>query len=158
MSTSEKVYGFNTPQRLFVGYTLAVLVDLTVLNLYNEFWGYVTISSFSISLAAAILLQLLLKLSIKAEHKLAEYFKAKEGLAPKIMRGLSSYIILVGSKFVMLEAINLAFGSDIDFSGPLNGVVAFFAVVFTILVAEIIVSKIYFKLGDEAKSEELQKA
>ncbi len=81
MSSAEKVYGFNTPQRLFVGYTLAVLVDLVVLNLYNEFWGYVTISSFSVSLAAAMLLQLFLKLSIKAEHKAANYFKSKSGLA-----------------------------------------------------------------------------
>ncbi|ABU74567.1 hypothetical protein VIBHAR_06680 [Vibrio campbellii ATCC BAA-1116] len=38
MSASDKVYGFNTPQRLFVGYTLAVLVDLTVLNFYDEYW------------------------------------------------------------------------------------------------------------------------
>ncbi|USD44024.1 hypothetical protein J4N42_17940 [Vibrio sp. SCSIO 43135] len=158
MSASQKEYGFNTPQRLFVGYTLAVLVDLTVLNLYNEFWGYVTISSFSISLAAAVLLQLLLKLSIKAEHQLANYFKSKQGLAPKIMRGLSSYIILVGSKFVMLEAINLAFGSEVEFTGPWNGVVAFFAVVFTILIAEIAVSKIYFKLGDKVEHTQAQSA
>lgn len=27
-------YGFNTPQRLFIGYTLAILVDLTVLNFF----------------------------------------------------------------------------------------------------------------------------
>ena len=66
MSASDKVYGFNTPQRLFVGYTLAVLVDLTVLNFYDEYWDFVTIDSFTISFAAALLLQLLLKLSIKA--------------------------------------------------------------------------------------------
>ena len=149
MNASEKVYGFNTPQRLFVGYTLAVLIDLTILNLYNEFWGYVTISSFSVSLAAAVLLQLLLKLSISAEHKLANYFKSKDGVSPKILRGLSSYIILVGSKFVMLEAVNIAFGDSVVFSGPFNGVVAFFGVIFTILIAEIAVSKIYFKLSDK---------
>lgn len=149
MSTSEKEYGFNTPQRLFVGYTLAVLVDLTVLNLFDEYWDFVNIESFTISFAAAILLQLLLKLSINAEHRIADYFKSKPGTAPKIYRGLSSYAILVGSKFVMLEAINLMFGDKVSFSGPLNGVVAFFAVVFTILVAEIVVSKIYFALSDK---------
>lgn len=150
MTNSDKYYGFNTPQRLFVGYTLAVLVDLTVLNLFNEFWQYVTISSFSVSLLVAILLQLLLKLSIKAEHKIAEYFKNKPGVAPKIYRGLSSYVILVGSKFIMLEAINLSFGDKIDFSGPWNGIVAFFAIIFAILIAETIVAKIYFKLGDKS--------
>jgi len=147
-------YGFNTPQRLFVGYTLAVLVDLTVLNLFEEFWDYVTIKSFTVSLAAAILLQVLLKLSIAAEHRLANYFKGKEGLAPKVYRGLSTYIILVGSKIIMLEAINILFGDKVSFSGPLNGVVAFFAVIFVILIAEITVSKIYFALEDKSAENE----
>ncbi|SHI15376.1 hypothetical protein [Ferrimonas marina] len=149
MASKEKHYGFNTPQRLFVGYTLAVLVDLTVLNLFEEFWSYVTIESFSISLAAAILLQVLLKLSIGLEHRLAEYFKSKPGTAPKIYRGLSSYLILVGSKIVMLEAVNLLFGDKVSFSGPLNGVVAFFTVIFAILIAEVVVGKIYFALEDK---------
>lgn len=152
MSASDKVYGFNTPQRLFVGYTLAVLVDLTVLNFYDEYWDFVTIDSFTISFAAAILLQLLLKLSLKLEYKLAEYFKSKPGKAAKVYRGLSSYIILVGSKFVMLEAINIFFGDKVDFSDPWNGVVAFFAVVFTILISEVIVGKVYFKLGEKEQA------
>jgi Na+-transporting NADH:ubiquinone oxidoreductase subunit NqrC len=37
----------------------------------------------------------------------------------------------------------------VSFTGPWNGVVAFFAVVFTILIAEVIVSKIYFALDDK---------
>ncbi|OCH03672.1 hypothetical protein [Aliivibrio fischeri] len=149
MSSATKEYGFNTPQRLFVGYTLAVLVDLTVLNFFDEYWDFVNIESFTVSFAAAILLQLLLKLSINAEHKIADYFKSKPGTAPKIYRALSSYVILVGSKFIMLEAINILFGDKVSFEGTLNGVVAFFAVVFTILIAEIIVSKIYFALSDK---------
>lgn len=153
-NNAQRQYGFNTPQRLFVGYTLAVLVDLTVLNLFEEYWGYVTIESFTISLAAAILLQVLLKLSIAAEHRLANYFKSKEGVAPKIYRGLSTYIILVGSKIIMLEAINILFGDRVEFSGPLNGVVAFFAVIFAILIAEITVSKVYFALEDKPAEDE----
>lgn len=148
MTQIGKFYGFNTPQRLFVGYTLAILVDLTVLNFFDEFWQFVSIESFSISFAAAILLQLLLKLSIGLEHKLANYFKSKPGTAPKVYRGLTSYIILVGSKFIMLEAINIIFGDKVEFTGPLGGVVAFFTVVITILVAEAIVSKVYFALDD----------
>lgn len=50
-----------------------------------------------ISLCAANLLQALLKFSIKLEHKLAEYFKTKEGLAPEIYRSISTPVILVGS-------------------------------------------------------------
>ncbi|MCG9553098.1 hypothetical protein L1D16_01230 [Vibrio sp. Isolate31] len=149
MTNSDKVYGFNTPQRLFVGYTLAVLVDLVVLNFFDEYWDFVNIESFTISLIAALLLQLLLKLSIGLEHKIAEHFKSKPGMAPKVYRAITTYIILVGSKFVMLEAINLLFGDKVSFTGPWNGIVAFFAVVFTILIAEVLVSKIYFVLDDK---------
>ncbi|MCW0469228.1 hypothetical protein OH492_09865 [Vibrio chagasii] len=134
MSNIEKVYDLIRPNDSLSDTTLAVLVDLTVLNFFDEYWDFVNIESFTISLAAAILLQLLLKLSIGLEHKLADYFKSKPGTVPKIHRGLSSYVILVGSKFVMLEAINILFGDRVDFSGPWNGVVAFFAVVFTILI------------------------
>jgi hypothetical protein len=151
MSSTNKHYGFNTPQRLFVGYTLAVLVDLTVLNFFDEYWEFVNIESFSISFAAAILLQLLLKLAIRVEHKVAEYFKSKSGQAAKLYRGISSYVILVGSKFIMLEIINIMFGEKVQFSGPFHGVVAFLTVVITILVVEVIISKIYFMLSDAEK-------
>lgn len=104
---------------------------------------------FTISLVAAILLQVLLKLAIGTEHRIANYFKSKEGLSPKIKRGLSTYVILVGSKFIMLEAVNIMFGDKVQFTGPLNGVVAFFAVIFVIIIAETIVGKIYFALGDK---------
>ncbi|WP_394133252.1 hypothetical protein [Shewanella maritima] len=152
MSKAEKIYNFNTPQRLFVGYTLAILVDLTVLNFFDEYWEHVNIESFSISFMAAILLQLLLKLSIGLENRLAQYFSTKPGKSAKIYRGICSYIILVGSKFVMLEAINLLFGDKVQFTGPFNGIVAFFAVIFTILIAEIIVGKIYFALDNSKKA------
>ncbi len=148
-----KEYQFNTPQRLFIGYTLAVLVDLVVLSLLAEFWDYITVDSFSIALMVAILLQLLLKLSISGEHKLANYFKSKPGTAPKIYRAICTYIILVGSKIIMLEAVNIIFADAISFSGPFNGIVAFFTLIFGILIAEFIVSKIYFSLEDKKVEE-----
>ena len=151
MERTTKVYRLNTPQRLFVGYTLAVLVDLTVLNFYAEHWDYVSINSFTISFAAAILLQLLLKLSMKAEQKVAEFFSSKPGKAAKLYRGLITLVILIGSKFVMLEAIDLMFAEKVEFSGPLNGLIAFIAVIITIIVTERIIGKIYFALDDTDK-------
>jgi hypothetical protein len=52
----------------------------------------------------------------------------------------------------MLEAINILFGDKVDFTDPWDSAVAFFTVVFTILVAEIVVSKIYFALDDTPKT------
>ncbi len=48
---------YSTRQQLFTRYFTAVLVDLTVLNLISEYWDYVIINSFMISLLAAVLLQ-----------------------------------------------------------------------------------------------------
>jgi hypothetical protein len=51
---------FSRRQQLFIRYTFLVLVDLTVLNLFDEYWDDVALTSFSASLLAAILLQALL--------------------------------------------------------------------------------------------------
>lgn len=140
-------------EMLFIGYTLAILVDLTVINLFDEYWGYVTINSFSISLLAAVLMQLLLKLTIAGEHRLANYFKKKRGVTPKVLRGVSSYIILVGSKFVILEIFNIVFGDKVSFTGPWHGAIAFIVLIVAILAAEFVVGKVYYLLkADPEKS------
>jgi hypothetical protein len=46
-------------QRVFMRYFTAILIDLVVLNLFVEFSGKVFVDSFSISLLAAVLLQVL---------------------------------------------------------------------------------------------------
>ena len=100
---------YSRRQRIFLSFTFAVLVDLAVLNLFDQFWDYVYIEYFSISLLAALLLQSLLRVTISIEHRVASYFKKQSGLKSKILRGLSTWGILFGSKFVILEAINIAF-------------------------------------------------
>ena len=133
---NEHAGSFSRHQVLFFRYTFAVLVDLTVLNLFSEYWDYVYIEFFSVSLLAAILLQLLLKVTIAIEHRVASYFKGKPGLRPRIMRGLSAWAILFGSKLIILEAINFSFGDSVVFSGPIHGLVAFIIVVIAIIAAE----------------------
>jgi hypothetical protein len=137
-------------QRLFVRYLMATLIDLTVLNLFDEHWQHVTINSFTISILAAVLLQVLLKATLAIEHSVATHFKAKSGSAARTMRFLSAWLILFGSKFVMLGAINFAFGDDVLFSGPLHGVVAFIAVVVVMLVAEELITRLYRRLAPPA--------
>ena len=127
---------YSRRQRIFLSFTFAVLVDLAVLNLFDEFWDYVYIEYFSISLLAALLLQSLLRVTIHIEHRVASYFKKQSGLKPRILRGLSTWGILFGSKFVILEAINIAFGDDVLFTGPIHGLVAFIVVVIAVIVAE----------------------
>lgn len=129
-------------QRVFIRYTFAVLVDLTVLNLFNQYWDYVYIEHFTISLLAAILLQALLQATILVEHKVAGYFKGKEGLKPKLLRGFSTWAIVFSSKFVILGAINFAFGDSVRFMGPIQGLFAFFVVVIAIILSEQLIIRI----------------
>jgi len=147
---NQETYELNNSQRLFLRYTIAVLVALTVLNLFEEYWDRVEIGSFTISLATAFVLQLLLVITIRLEHRVADYFKGKPGVASRIYRALSTWLILLISKFVMLGAIDLAFGERVRFSGPFHGIVAFIVVVITMLLAEESLRKIYFALDDKA--------
>lgn len=144
---NEAVANLSNHQHLFIKYTLAVLVDLTVLNLFNEYWDYVYIEFFTLSLFAAILLQFLLQATIIIEHRAANYFKAKTGLSAKIQRGVSTWGILFISKLIILEAINFVFGDSVVFSGPFHGLVAFIVVVTGIIIAEQLITKIYRSLA-----------
>ena len=134
-------------QAMFIGYTLAVLVDLVVLNLFNQFWSKVQIDTFATSLLVAILLQVLLKLTLALEHRMADLMKRRGGRYATAKRVLVTWLILFGSKFVILAAINLAFGDDVSFGGPFHGIVAFIVVVVVMLVAEEVMVRFYRRLG-----------
>ena len=134
-------------QRLFVRYLMAILIDLTVLNFVDEYWDLVTIGSFTVSALAAVLLQVLLQATLALEHRVAAFFKSKSGNFAKFMRFFSAWLILFGSKFVMLGVLDLAFGDDMLFTGPLHGVVSFIAVIVAMLAAEEFMLRIYRRLG-----------
>lgn len=123
-------------QRLFVRYFTAILIDLVVLNLFVEYWDHVSIDSFTTSLLAAIVLQVLLKLTIAVEHRVAAFFKSRPGGLMTFLRFFCAWLVLFGSKFVILEAITMAFGDEVRFSGAFHGIVALIVVIIAMLVAE----------------------
>ena len=133
-------------QRIFFQYFTFVLIDLTVLNLFQEHWHHLAIDSFSISLLTAILLQVMLKLTIYLEHRAAEFFKSKTGFVAKL-RPLSAWGILFVSKLLILAAVNLLFGDEVLFGGPYHGVIAFIIVITTMLAAEQLVMKLFRSLA-----------
>ena len=135
-------------QRLFVRYFTATLVDLVVLNLFVEYSMNVTIDSFTVSLLAAILLQVLLKLTIAVENRVAVPFKAKPGRLNTFVRYFFGWVVLFGSKFVILEALSLVFGDYVRFEGRFNGIVTLIVVLVVMLVAEEAIVRLYRKLGD----------
>ena len=134
-------------QRGFMRYLTATLVDLAVLGLFVEYWEHVSADSFTVILLAAVVLQILLKLTIAVEHRVAAYFNARPGGFAKFMRFFSAWVVLFGSKFVILEALALAFGERLRFGGPFHGIVALIVVVVVMLVVEAVLVKIYRRLG-----------
>lgn len=131
----------------FLRYFTAILVDLTVLNLLNEFWDKVLIESFSISLLAAVVLQIMLVLTFSLEHKVGSHFKKKG------QRGLhifSAWALLFGSKFVILWVLEVLFGDQIQFLGAYHGVITFIVVIVAMLVVEALIRWFIHKvLGDK---------
>lgn len=136
-------------QRLFMRYFTAILIDLVVLNLFVEYSDKVTIDSFTISLLAAVLLQVLLKLTIAVEHRVAAYFNARTGGLMRFLRFFCAWLVLFGSKFVILEALTVAFGDQVHFDGRFNGLVTLIVVIVAMLVAEEAIVRLYRKLGDK---------
>ena len=136
----------SPPQRAFLRYLCATLVDLVVLNLFIEYSDHVVAGSFTVTLLAAVLFQVLLKLTIALEHRVAAFFNARPGGFNKFMRFFTAWLILFGSKFAILEALVLAFGDRLSFGGPFHGIVALIVVVVVMLVVEALLVKLYRSL------------
>lgn len=134
-------------QRLFLLYFVGALVDLVVLGLFDQYSDKVFVDSFTTMLLASVVLQLLLKATIAVEHKVAAYFKSKPGGFMKFMRFFCAWLVLFGSKFVILEALSFAFGESVKFEGVLHGIVWLIVVVVTMVIAEEIVVRIYRRLA-----------
>jgi hypothetical protein len=133
----------SATQGRFIRYMLYVLVDLTVLNLFVEYWDRVVVDSFTISLFTAALLQVLLKAILAVEHRIAHYFQSRPGKRAVVLRVLATWAVLFGSKFLILEAVDIVFGDDVD----LGGLVPFIVLVVALLAAETILTRIYDALA-----------
>ena len=126
----------------------ATLTDLVVLNLFVQYLPqYVVVDAFTTTLLAAVVLQVLLKLTLVLEHRLAAFFNARPGGFNKFMRFFTAWLVLFGSKFLILEVLALALGERLHFGGAFHGIVTLIAVVVAMLAAEVLLVKAYRWLG-----------
>lgn len=144
---------YNRRQKIFNQYIVFILIDLTVLGLFSQYWEYVFIETFTIGLLTAVLLQFLMQGALQIEHFAAHFFEKKMGITSKVFRGFSAWVIIFISKLVILEAINLFFGDSVVFAGPIHGVVAFIIVVLVMVIAEQSIGWIYRSLADKETKE-----
>jgi len=95
-------------QMIFFSWTKDILIYVIVLNLFEEYNPLMIIDSFTLSIFTAILLKFLLDLILKLEHMVIDVFKAN-----KVLRIFFVWLILFGSKFLILEFVNIVFGEHV---------------------------------------------
>ncbi|MEM7308113.1 MAG: hypothetical protein AAF682_15650 [Planctomycetota bacterium] len=130
-------------QRLFLRGLIGALLDLLVLGVVAEHWERVAIESFTATALVALALQAFLKLTLAVERRVERALAD----APKSGRVFATWMLLVASKLLMLEAIDFAFGDEVAFLGPLGGAGAFVVVVLAMVLFEALVLRLYRRLG-----------
>jgi len=142
----------NVPDRLtitkwqlvYAGWTLTLLAYIVVLNLWVEFNSSVVIDSFTISIATAAVLLVLLVIILGLEHRVKHWFEQREGTVYRVLGTASTLLILFLSKFVILEVIDFVFGEHVELGHFIDVLV----LVLLLIVAQKAMVLIWDAIGD----------
>lgn len=91
-----------------------VFVYVLVLNLAVEYLPAVITETFTLSLLTAVLLKLVLEVVVALKDRVKSRLRAATGPAGKIGGALLLWLLLVSSKFVVLELVALVFGDQVS--------------------------------------------
>jgi hypothetical protein len=97
-----------------------VFVYVAVLNLAIEYLPAVISESFTLSLLTAVLLKLSLELVLVVKARAVTRFHGAMTVRTKLTAGLLLWATAAGSKFVVLELVNLVFGDAVSLGGFLS--------------------------------------
>jgi hypothetical protein len=142
MSSEKRLDVKNPPskkQLIFLSWTKDILIYTIVLNLFVEFNQKIVIDSFTISIFTAIVLKILLEVILKLEHKVGAAFKGY-----KVLRIIITWLILFGSKFLILEVIDLIFGDHVHLGKFLDVIL----LVIVMMVTREVFQQIFRSLGN----------
>ncbi len=145
---SDETVVVTRRQQIFAGAVLNVLVNVVVLNLYVEFAERVVIDSFWISVLTAVLLTVMIGLLSRIERRVHHFFFAERGW--KVAGVLATWLLLFGSKFVILEVVDIVFGEHVE----LGKLVEVILIVLTMMVAAQLMHAAYDALGPRDRSAE----
>jgi hypothetical protein len=134
----------NGAQLVFLGVMSSVLVNIVVLNLFVEFSDKVIIDSFTISILTAALLTALLFVITRFEHRIGDFFfEQHTGRVWRITGVVAVWAVLFGSKFLILEAVDLVFGDHVELGKLLEVIL----IVVVMLASNALVSWFFDWLG-----------
>ena len=104
-----------------------VFVYVVVLNLFVEYLPQVISETFTLSLLTAILLKGVLEIVVAAKNRVKARFRQASTPMGKVVAAVLLWVVLFGSKFLVLEVVALVFGDRVSLGG-------FFSVTALILV------------------------
>ncbi|HEY3340003.1 MAG TPA: hypothetical protein VGK18_16000 [Propionicimonas sp.] len=94
-----------------------VFVYVVVLNLAVEYLPLVITETFTASLLTALLLKVVLEVVVLLKNRVKVRFRAATTPVGKGASALLLWLILVGSKFVVLETVAWLFGGSVSLGG-----------------------------------------
>ena len=109
-----------------------VFVYVVVLNLFVEYLPQVLSETFTLSLLTAGLLKGVLEIVVLTKNRVKARFRTAVTPIGKVVAAVMLWGVLFGSKFLVLELIDLVFGSRVSLGG-------FFSV--TLLILTLLVSR-----------------
>jgi len=104
-----------------------VFVYVVVLNLFVEYFPQVVSETFTFSLLTAVLLKGVLEVVVAVKKRVKARFRAASTPFGKVVAAFTLWLVLFGSKFVVLELIHLVFRDSVRLGG-------FFSVTLLIIV------------------------
>jgi len=97
-----------------------VLVYVVVLNLAIEYFPSVISETFTVSLLTAVLLKAVLEIVVAAKGRVLVGLRGATSRAGKLGGVGLLWLVAVGSKFLVLELVDLVFGSSVELGGFLQ--------------------------------------
>ena len=110
-----------------------VLVYVVVLNLAIEYVPSVISEGFTLSLLTAVLLKLVLELVVVVKGRVVRRFHGARTRTGRVAAAAVLWLVAVGSKFAVLELVDLVFGDSVSLGG-------FFSV--TLLIVTLLLSRL----------------
>jgi len=109
-----------------------VFVYVVVLNLFVEYLPQVLSETFTLSLLTAVLLKGVLEVVVAAKNRVKARFRQASTPIGKMVAAVLLWVVLFGSKFLVLEAVALVFDARVNLGG-------FFSV--TLLILALLLSR-----------------
>ena len=94
-----------------------VFVYVVVLNLFVEYLPQVLSETFTLSLLTAVLLKGVLEAVVAVKNRVTTRFRQASTPIGKLVAGVMLWGVLFGSKFLVLEAVDLVFGARVSLGG-----------------------------------------